>query len=280
MNSYTATRRSRLRSVPSSSGRFIGLEMVRTWSTAARGDADREAHQVMPRSIRNGVPRRTLHGKHGVRLELNDGVADSSSPRMVRWRSSRVREETSGGHRDPRDWRAPGDRAGEDAGMRSASAAESASTSTCARRTPISSRSRRGRGEGFRYRQWTLIPLAGRQTGRAGSRRTSCRRNSRFRGTQGTSICQIFEAAMPRRAPARSACPSRRQGLREDLPLPEFARGIIGRQDARHQSALPKIRRTPPRGASARRGRCSQTDRFLRHGHPGAADHLHLEEAS
>ena len=70
---------------------------------------------------------------------------------------------------------------------------------------------------------------------------------------------------------------ARRHGLREDLPLPEFARRILpGRQDARAEVHLPQIRRESPRRAGAGRGRAGggQADQRPGHGHPDGRDDL------
>ena len=98
-------------------GGFIGLEMVE--NLVHRGlevTLIEKLNQVMPPldpEMARLVERYMV--KHGVRLELNDGVAgfqqlaDGSLEVL-----DEFRQKTSGGHRDPRNWRASRDRAGED----------------------------------------------------------------------------------------------------------------------------------------------------------------------
>ena len=127
--------------------------------------------------------------------------------------------------------------------------------------------------------QWSLVALAGpaNRQGRIAAD-VIAGRDSRYRGTQGTSIIGLFGGG--RRLDRRQredAQEARRQGLREDLPLPEFARRILpGRQDARVEGHLPEIRRTSPRGAGARPGRTGggQADQRLGHGDPDGRDDL------
>ena len=98
-------------------GGFIGLEMVE--NLVHRGlevTLIEKLNQVMPPldpEMARFVERYMI--KHGVHLELNDGVAGFRAVR--RWfvgSPHQLRQETSGGHRDPGDWRAPRDCAGED----------------------------------------------------------------------------------------------------------------------------------------------------------------------
>ena len=106
--------------------------------------------------------------------------------------------------------------------------------------------------------QWTLIPLAGpaNRQGRIAAD-VIAGRKSRYRGTQGTSICKIFEGVIGQTGRQREGPPAARgHGLREGLPLRELARGLLpGRQDDGDQGALPEVGRAPARRAAARRGR-------------------------
>ena len=92
--------------------------------------------------------------------------------------------------------------------------------------------------------EWTLIPLAGpaNRQGRIAAD-VIAGRDSRYRGTQGTSICQIFEAAIGQTGAEREDLESaRRYRFRKDLPLPELARRLLSRrQNACHQSLIPAI---------------------------------------
>ena len=106
--------------------------------------------------------------------------------------------------------------------------------------------------------QWSLVALAGpaNRQGRIAAD-VIAGRESRYRGTQGTcdhrAVRRRRRLDRGQREDAREA---RRQGLREDLHLPELARGVLpGREDDRDEGPLPQVRRTSPRGAGARRGR-------------------------
>ena len=102
--------------------------------------------------------------------------------------------------------------------------------------------------------QWTLIPLAGpaNRQGRIAAD-VIAGRDSRYRGTQGTSICQIFDGS---HRPDRC----QREGLdaawghrisRRSTSIRIRMRDIIRRQDAGDQGPVPEIRRTPARRAGA-----------------------------
>ena len=84
--------------------------------------------------------------------------------------------------------------------------------------------------------QWSLVALAGpaNRQGRIAAD-VIAGRDSRFRGTQGTSIIGLFGgAAAWTGVSEKTLAAARRHGLREDLPLPELARRVLpGRQDAR-----------------------------------------------
>ena len=123
--------------------------------------------------------------------------------------------------------------------------------------------------------QWTLIPLAGpaNRQGRIAAD-VIAGRDSRYRGTQGTSICKIFEGEIGQTGPSEKVL--QQAGvtrLREGLHLPELARGLLpGRQDDGDQGALPQDRRAPARRAGALRGRCRQAGRRLCNGDPDGRD--------
>ena len=105
--------------------------------------------------------------------------------------------------------------------------------------------------------EWSLIALAGpaNRQGRIAAD-VIAGRDSRYRGTQGTSIIGLFGgAAAWTGVSEKTLNAARRHRLRENLPLPEFARGILPRREAdRDEGHLPQVRRTAPRraGASAR----------------------------
>ena len=97
-------------------GGFIGLEMVE--NLVHRGlevTLIEKLNQVMP-PLDPEMARLVERYLVNTACSSNSMTAwpDSSSPRMVRWKSSRVQARPSGGHRDPRDRRASGDGAGED----------------------------------------------------------------------------------------------------------------------------------------------------------------------
>ena len=102
--------------------------------------------------------------------------------------------------------------------------------------------------------QWSLVALAGpaNRQGRIAAD-VIAGRDSRYRGTQGTSICQIFEGAIASTGASEKLLNAAwGDRLREDLPLPEFAcRVLSGRQIPGDQSHLPEIRRTSARRAGA-----------------------------
>ena len=110
--------------------------------------------------------------------------------------------------------------------------------------------------------QWTLIPLAGpaNRQGRIVADVITGRK-SRYRGTQGTSICQIFEGVIAQTGASEKTLTQLGDQDFEKLYLyVELARRLLpGRQDDRHQGALPEVRRAPPRGAGARRGRRAES---------------------
>ncbi len=145
--------------------------------------------------------------RHGVQLELNDGVAgfEQAAPGgadlrpTVAGSSHQLRQAAAGGHRDPRDRRASGDGAGEDGrdryraergGIRVDEQMRTSDPDIFAVGDAVEVKD-------FVTGQWSLARSPGRPTGRAGiAAEVIAGRNSRFRGTQGTSICQIFEGVI------------------------------------------------------------------------------------
>ena len=194
--------------------------------------------------------------KHGVRLALNDAVAGfKQTARRLARGSDEIRQGASGGHRDPRHRRASGDRAGEDGRARDRRTRGDPRRRAHAHERPGYFRRRRcRRSQGFRYRPMGLDPA--RRAGEpAGPDRSRCDRRARLPlpGHPGYFDRLVFGAAVASTGVSEKA-PGQtwRQGLRKNIPLPEFARGVLpGRQTARDQSHLPEIQRTSPRGAGA-----------------------------
>ena len=125
--------------------------------------------------------------------------------------------------------------------------------------------------------QWTLIPLAGpaNRQGRIAAE-VIVGRDSRYpRHTGHLDLPDLRGCDRLDRRQREGPEPDRGHGFRENLPLPEFARGLLsGRQIHRDESHLPQIRRTPAGCADARRGRRSQADRRFGDGDPGRLHHL------
>ena len=96
---------------------------------------------------------------------------------------------------------------------------------------------------GFVTGQWALIPLAGpaNRQGRIAAD-VIVGRDSRYRGTQGTSICQIFEAAVAQTGVSEKTLEQLGEtDFKKDLHLSQFARRLLSRsQDAGHQGPVPK----------------------------------------
>jgi len=121
--------------------------------------------------------------------------------------------------------------------------------------------------------QWTLIPLADRRTGRAHRRRRDRRARLALRGTQGTSICKIFEARSARPGPARRCCGRWGDGVREGLHLSELPRGYY---PGAKMMAI-KCSSARPTGACSARScsprTASPSGRRVCDGHPDAGHH-------
>jgi len=182
-------------------GGFIGLEMVE--NLVHRGlDVTllEKLNQVMPPldpEMARLVERYMV--KHGVRLELNDGVAGFQQSA-----DGSLEVLTGSGKRHPADIvilaigvrpeialaKMAGIEIGERGGIRVDEHMRTSNPDIFAVGDAVEVKD-------FVTGQWTLIPLAGpaNRQGRIAAD-VIAGRDSRFRGTQGTSICQIFEAAI------------------------------------------------------------------------------------
>ncbi len=202
MNSYTGyqTVTAPKRAVVVGGG-FIGLEMVE--NLVHRGlevTLIEKLNQVMPPldpEMARLVERYMV--KHGVRLELNDGVAGFQQSA-----DGSLEVLTSSGKRHPADIvilaigvrpettlaKMAGIEIGQRGGIRVDEHMRTTNPDIFAVGDAVEVRD-------FVTGQWTLIPLAGpaNRQGRIAAD-VIAGRDSRFRGTQGTSICQIFEAAI------------------------------------------------------------------------------------
>ena len=82
--------------------------------------------------------------------------------------------------------------------------------------------------------QWSLVALAGpaNRQGRIAAE-VIVGRDSRYRGTQGTSVCQLFDGVIASTgASEKTLVRLGEDGFREDLPLPQFPRRLLsGRQE-------------------------------------------------
>ena len=182
-------------------GGFIGLEMVE--NLIHRGlevTLIEKLDQVMPPldlEMARLVERYMV--KHGVRLELNDGVAGFQQSV-----DGSLEVLTSSGKRHPADIvilaigvrpeTALAKMAGIEIGQRGGIRVDEHMRTTD---PDIFAVGDAVEVKDFVTGQWTLIPLAGpaNRQGRIAAD-VIAGRDSRFRGTQGTSICQIFEAAI------------------------------------------------------------------------------------
>lgn len=182
-------------------GGFIGLEMVE--NLVHRGldvTLVEKLDQVMPPldpEMARLVERYLV--KHGVRLELNDGVAG-----FQKVADGSLEVLTSSGKKHPADIvilaigvrpettlaKMAGIEIGQRGGIRVDEHMRTSNPDIFAVGDAVEVKD-------FVTGQWTLIPLAGpaNRQGRIAAE-VIVGRNSRYRGTQGTSICQIFEAAI------------------------------------------------------------------------------------
>jgi len=182
-------------------GGFIGLEMVE--NLVHRGlevTLIEKLDQVMPPldpEMARLVER--YLAKHGVRLELNDGVAG-----FRQTEDGSLEVMTSSGKKHPADIvilaigvrpetalaKMAGIEIGQRGGIRVDEQMRTSDPDIFAVGDAVEVRD-------FVTGQWTLIPLAGpaNRQGRIAAD-VIAGRDSRFRGTQGTSICQIFEGVV------------------------------------------------------------------------------------
>jgi NADPH-dependent 2,4-dienoyl-CoA reductase/sulfur reductase-like enzyme/rhodanese-related sulfurtransferase len=182
-------------------GGFIGLEMVE--NLVHRGlevTLIEKLNQVMPPldpEMARLVERYMV--KHGVHLELNDGVAG-----FQKVADGSLEVLTSSGKKHPADIvilaigvrpetalaKMAGIEIGQRGGIRVDEHMRTSNPDIFAVGDAVEVKD-------FVTGQWTLIPLAGpaNRQGRIAAE-VIAGRDSRFRGTQGTSICQIFEAAI------------------------------------------------------------------------------------
>jgi NADPH-dependent 2,4-dienoyl-CoA reductase/sulfur reductase-like enzyme/rhodanese-related sulfurtransferase len=202
MNSYTGYQTvTKPRRAVVVGGGFIGLEMVE--NLVHRGlevTLVEKLNQVMPPldpEMARLVERYMV--KHDVRLELNDGVAGfQQSPH------GSLEVLTSSGKKHPGDIvilaigvrpeTALAKMAGIEIGQRGGIRVDEHMRTT---NPDIFAVGDAVEVKDFVTGKWTLIPLAGpaNRQGRIAAE-VIAGRDSRFRGTQGTSICQIFEAAI------------------------------------------------------------------------------------
>ena len=129
-------------------------------------DAGRAAQSGhAPARSGNGAPGRALHGqaRRPPRAQRRRGRLRA----VRRWRAGSPHgfgQASAGGHRDPGDWRAPGDGAGQDGRHRDRPARRHPRRRADAHQRPRHlRRRRRGRGQGFRHR-----PMDADPAGRAG----------------------------------------------------------------------------------------------------------------
>jgi NADPH-dependent 2,4-dienoyl-CoA reductase/sulfur reductase-like enzyme/rhodanese-related sulfurtransferase len=182
-------------------GGFIGLEMVENFiHLELEVTLIEKLNQVMPPldpEMARLVEKYLI--KHGVNLELNDGVAG-----FEKLPDGSLEVVTGSGKKHPADVvilaigvkpetdlaKMAGLEIGQRGGIRVNEHMRTSNPDIFAVGDAIEVRD-------FVTGQWTLIPLAGpaNRQGRIAADVISGR-NSRFRGTQGTSICKIFEAAV------------------------------------------------------------------------------------
>jgi len=182
-------------------GGFIGLEMVE--NLVERGlevTLVERLNQVMPPldpEMARLVERYLV--KHGVKLELNDGVAG-----FARVADGSLEVQTASGKKHPADIvilaigvkpetglaKMAGVELGQRGGIR-------VDEQMCTSVPDIFAVGDAVEVKDFVTGQWTLIPLAGpaNRQGRLVAD-VICGRKSRYRGTQGTSICKIFEGTI------------------------------------------------------------------------------------
>ncbi len=115
----------------------------------------------------------------------------------------------------------------------------------------------------FVTRQWALIPLAGpaNRQGRIVAD-VIAGRNSRFRGTQGTSICKLFDAAIAQTGVSEKQLIALGDNDYEKIYLyPEFTCRLLSRsKNTARKTHIPKIERTGSWSAGYGRRWCAKTN--------------------
>ena len=240
-------------------GGFIGLEMVE--NLIHRGlevTLIERLNQVMPPldpEMARLVERYLV--KHGVTLELNDGVAG-----FERAADGSLSVLTASGKKHPADIvilaigvkpetalaQMAGLELGQRGGIRVDDQMRTSNPDIFAVGDAIEVKD-------FVTGQWTLIPLAGpanRQGRIAADVITG--RNSRYRGTQGTSICQIFEGVIAQTGASEKVLTQLGDQDFEKLYL--YVNSHAGYYPGAKMIAIKilfrKVRRSTPRGAGAR----------------------------
>ena len=240
-------------------GGFIGLEMVENLvHLGLEVTLVEKLNQVMPPldpEMARLVERYLV--KHGVRLELNDGVAGF---RQVADGSLEVL--TSSGKAHPADVvilaigvrpetalaKSAGLEIGQRGGIRVDEHMRTSDPDIFAVGDAVEV-------QGLRHRPVDAHPA--RRPGQpAGTDRGGCHCRTRFaisRHAGDFDLPGLRSRHRPDRCQRENLGAARRHGLREDLPLPEFARRLLPRrQDDGDQGPVSEIRRTPPRCAGAR----------------------------
>ena len=235
-------------------GGFIGLEMVE--NLVHRGlevTLIEKLNQVMPPldpEMARLVERYMV--KHGVRLELNDGVAGFQQSA-----DGSLEVLTSSGKCHPADIviLAIGVRpetelakmAGIELGQRGGIRVDEHMRTE---RPRYLRGRRRGRSQGFRHRPMDAHPV-GRASQPAGPDRGRRDRRARLplsRHPGHLDLSDLRGHDRPDRRQREGLGAARGPGFREDLPLREFARGVLsGCENARDQGPFPEIRRTAAR---------------------------------
>ena len=285
MNSYTGIRRSTppKRAVVVGGG-FIGLEMVE--NLIHRGlevTLVERLNQVMPPldpEMARLVERYMV--RHGVRLELDDGVAGFQQ--SADGAAGGLEVLTASGKRLPADLvilaigvrpetalaKMAGIEIGQRGGIRVDEHMRTSDPDIFAVGDAVEVRD-------FVTGQWSLVALAGpaNRQGRIAAE-VIAGRDSRFRGTQGTSICQIFEAAIASTGASEKLLNQLGDTDFEKIYL--YPNSHAGYYPGAKFIAMKVIfRKSDGRllGAqTARRGRRRQTHRCLRDGNPGGPHDL------
>ena len=128
---------------------------------------------------------------------------------------------------------------------------------------------------------WTLIPLAGpaNRQGRIAAD-VIAGRDSRFRGTQGTSICQLFEAAIAQTGTSENSWKQLGDTDFDKIYLCEFARGLLSERPKCLAIKSCFASRTDGSWAlGARRGRVSKRIDSFASGYQMGCTSYDLEEA-